>query len=374
MNVPTTTRIETLTGVARRGDILMFPSKPSQPRDGLVKNVIGGTFRLASRGIQGDLTHSAIYAGNGTVINLTQADGLQRVPIKELATNRVVLLRPHVSKQLRDEAVDRIDSATIHYSIPKLLKTLVARVVKTKDTGVRIGNETCSSLIAKAYRNKLVRGRARDTVIPSDFLSSKRVEPIMDFQKTSQTETPSESELHRLMIKSDRGGGALKGAVIGTAMGAALRHLGHAGHYAPHIGATLGTIVGGESGRKHGVERKLKDIVQQERLQQRAEARVKKSYNEAVMAGFADEVKRASFAAIGQKVIQGVTKYAPKWMGGGATGGIQKAVTGAGNALGGGLTGGVRLSRAVGGAAVAAPLLIGGGIAAGRMSKSSSQY
>ncbi len=192
---------------------------------------------------------------------------------------------------------------------------------------------------------------------------------------TARPEAPSERELHKRMVEGDVVTHGVRGGATGAALGAALHHLGHGPKYMPLIGGAAGTALGTVIGYHKGRERKLKDTVQQERLHQRTEARVKKSYNEAVMAGFSAElVKHAGgpnfLTGIGTKVLRGgnwLAHKAPEWAGGGAGGALVNGMKSGVNAFGGGFGGTRRLATAAGGAAIAAPLLVGGGLLAGHL-------
>lgn len=110
-----------------------------------------------------------------------------------------------------------------------------------------------------------------------------------------RAKAPSEKPLHKKMVEGDIVREGAKGGVVGTALGAGLRHLGHAGKNAPLYGAAAGTALGAISGYHRGKERQLRDTVQQERQHMRTEARTKKAYNETLWAAFSDEVEKHAF-------------------------------------------------------------------------------
>jgi hypothetical protein len=189
---------------------------------------------------------------------------------------------------------------------------------------------------------------------------------------SKRPEAPSEKALHKRMVESDAARGGLKGGVVGTALGAGLRHLGHAGKHAPLHGAAIGTALGTISGYHHGKERELRDTVQQERQHMRAEARTKKAYDQAMWAGFADELQKV---AIMPPALGTLASGA-----GNVLGGIGRSLAGAGLRTGatrgitGSVLGGLRrvgfagdsAYKALGGAALGAGAL--GAAALGRAS------
>lgn len=187
---------------------------------------------------------------------------------------------------------------------------------------------------------------------------------------SKRPEAASEKALHKRMVESDTVRGGLKGGVMGTALGAGLRHLGHAGKSAPLHGAAIGTALGSISGYHHGKERQLRDTVQQERQHMRSEARAKKAYDEALWAGFADELQKVAImpAALGTlasgagNVLGGIGRsLAGAGLRTGATRGITGRVMGGLRSVG---FGGDAAYKALGGAALGAGAL--GAAALGR--------
>lgn len=186
---------------------------------------------------------------------------------------------------------------------------------------------------------------------------------------SKRPEAPSEKKLHKRIVEADTVRGGLKGVTVGTAVGSALRHLGHAGKHAPLTGAALGAAAGSISGYHHGKERELRDAVQQERLHQRAEARVKKAYDEAMWTGFRAELEKQAnpLAAAAGGILGGVGRGLIGMAAQGARGSVGRSIgAGALNvARGAGFTG-ANAYKAVGGAALGAGAL--GAAALGRAS------
>jgi len=133
------------------------------------------------------------------------------------------------------------------------------------------------------------------------------VVPVLTKKEAASRQTASsEKALHKKMVESETVREGLKGTAAGTALGAGLRHLGHAGKNAPLYGAALGSAFGAISGYHRGKERALRDTVQQERQHMRTEARTKKAYNETLWAAFSDEVEKS---AAGPGVLRGIGQH-----------------------------------------------------------------
>lgn len=157
------------------------------------------------------------------------------------------------------------------------------------------------------------------------------------------------------MVEGDIVREGAKGGVVGTALGAGLRHLGHAGKNAPLYGAAAGTALGAISGYHRGKERQLRDTVQQERQHMRTEARTKKAYNETLWAAFSDEVEKRAFVG---NMLGGIGKSLVGAASSGAKGGFMRNT--AGGALNLARKAGFRGAdayKAVGGAALGAGAL-----------------
>ena len=157
----------------------------------------------------------------------------------------------------------------------------------------------------------------------------------------NRKEAPSEKALHKKIVEGDIVREGTKGGVVGTALGAGLRHLGHAGKNAPLYGAAAGTALGAISGYHRGKERQLRDTVQQERQHMRTEARTKKAYNETLWAAFSDEVEKSAFwtgvmRGIGKRTLglanRGAKAVGAAGKGSGYAGLLQKGIEASGGA------------------------------------------
>lgn len=109
-----------------------------------------------------------------------------------------------------------------------------------------------------------------------------------------------EEKLHSVMQHHDVGEGAAKGGLLGAAAGRALAHGSKHTALATAAGGLLGLGTGSLVGRVKGKERTLRDTVAQERIHDRAEARMKK----AEMQGFDDRLKQADvYTQLGQGIM-----------------------------------------------------------------------
>jgi hypothetical protein len=168
------------------------------------EDLVSKAFNAVSRKIQGDLTHSAIYAGKGKVIDFRLDHGIKRMSLSDAVSGLdVALVRPSVSDEEKLRAVNKIDKArkneSVQYSVPQLFKTLGTRLAPALgNDSKRLSSEICSTLIAKSFDKKIVRGMSRDAVVPSDFLNSPKTEHIMTLrQKVAEYEKMSPSKWRR---------------------------------------------------------------------------------------------------------------------------------------------------------------------------------
>lgn len=161
-----------LARTARRGDILVMSPKPDPGGPSFTSKA----FNVVSRAIQGDLTHSAMYAGKGKVIDFRLDGGIHERPLADMAKEvDIAVVRPKVDRTEREQALARITDAMkrpkeVSYSVPQLFKTLASRVAPIGSDSTKLDNEICSTLISKSFNSKLVPDRARSSIVPSDFM------------------------------------------------------------------------------------------------------------------------------------------------------------------------------------------------------------
>lgn len=201
---------------------------------------------------------------------------------------------------------------------------------------------------------------------------------------TDRPKVESESGLHSSMYARELLGGAAKGTAAGAALGALLKHTG--GKIGPGTAAAIGGILGTVHGGLKGRERSLRDVVTQQRMHHRAEARAAKRkkpaeetksamdlYDQTKWAAFSDEVEKSAFlgqalGAVGQGVVGGATRLA---RGAGLSGAFGRTLSSGRKLFGGGMEGVQNLNRAVGAGAVGAAGLglLGTGALVGRATK-----
>lgn len=187
MNQEVTSELGHLKAKAQRGDLLFFTPRTPSEDAGLATKTFAAIYGAASRAVQGDYTHSAIYAGKGKVLDLHASYGGGKiVDLQDIADAGVVLARPEVPRKARQRAADLVEKAItrgVKYDTIGILKALVATKIKTEDTGRKIRDtEICSSIIAKAYGKRLVPEKSRDVVTPSDLFNAPTVSKVVEFR------------------------------------------------------------------------------------------------------------------------------------------------------------------------------------------------
>jgi hypothetical protein len=194
---------------------------------------------------------------------------------------------------------------------------------------------------------------------------------------TDRPKVDSEKDLHSTMYAKELLGGTARGGAAGAALGALLKHTGHG--VGPGTLGTAGAILGGIHGGLKGRERSMRDVVTQQRMHQRAEARKKPReekkeamtpYESIKWAAFSDEITKEAFlGALGQTIVGGLNQGARA---AGVSGGFGRALSTGRKFFGGGAGGVERLNQVVGGGALAAGGL--GLMAAGRATAPGPRY
>lgn len=198
---------------------------------------------------------------------------------------------------------------------------------------------------------------------------------------TDRPKAEAEKDLHSTMYSKEILGGTARGGAAGAALGALLKHTGHG--VGPGALGTAGAILGGIHGGLKGRERSMRDVVTQQRMHQRAEARKKPReetkeamtpYESIKWAAFSDELTKESnipgmLGGLGQTIVGGLNQGARA---AGASGGFGRALSAGRKFFGGGAGGVQRLNQVVGGGALAAGGL--GLMAAGRATAPGPRY
>ena len=172
-------RIGALRDKLQPGDILVS----SQPRG-------KGVVRRVSKAIEGAVmqvvqrspyVHSMVYAGRGDVADITVADRPRIRTLREAVKGiNVVALRPDVSRASRRRAAEKMRSVveSVRFRTLGVLKPALSDLIKFEKTRAPIGEEVCSTVIAKAYRPEIVPGKSRDAVMPVDFIRSSKTDIV----------------------------------------------------------------------------------------------------------------------------------------------------------------------------------------------------
>jgi hypothetical protein len=173
----------------RKGDILISTPKPLPAGTGLAVRAADAVRREILRSVQdSEHVHSMIYAGDGKVLDL-RFDGVSNLPLnKAVAGMGIIAVRPQVSPEAKTKAVSKIERVAkdVVFSPLGLLRPAISRVVPlTKEKTRKLEESVCSTLISKAFDKKVVPGKARDAVMPVDFIRSPRTLVIGELRKES---------------------------------------------------------------------------------------------------------------------------------------------------------------------------------------------
>jgi uncharacterized protein YycO len=178
----TTNSFEELRGVVRPGDVIVASTRRST--GSAVGRALGSALAAATRGIQGDKTHSLMVLDAGNVVDVRPDTGIVIQPIQTaLKGLDATVVRPKVSPELRAAAVAKakeIVSEDPAYDYAGALKAVIVEAGLPGTEEKRTNAVTCSSLIAHAYSKKLTP-KPRVATLPVDFLRSKKLAPVTSF-------------------------------------------------------------------------------------------------------------------------------------------------------------------------------------------------
>lgn len=170
------------TAVALRpGDIVLMTPKPIDKGLGMLPSALTRAFLTVSKDLQGDRTHSAIYTGNGEVVEARLESGITRKSLEEAMRGvSAVVIRPDTSTKERRAAARKalaMHASGLKYDFAGLGRALVQELgIPTKEK-TRLDAVTCSTLISNAYETRLVN-KPKDAVMPADFLRSAKMRVI----------------------------------------------------------------------------------------------------------------------------------------------------------------------------------------------------
>lgn len=166
----------------RRGDVITM-----SPQGG--KGLGDRAFGAASKVLQGNLTHSAIYIGAGNVVESRLGEGVTKKKLMEaLRSKSYVIQRPDVPYKIRNAAASFArkqvgksydDVALMTTGAGTLVPNKVTRRVNRGKKEPPTGSEKfmCSDLVNAAYaKAKLVKGRKH--VAPVDLRTSPAMKTV----------------------------------------------------------------------------------------------------------------------------------------------------------------------------------------------------
>jgi 8-oxo-dGTP pyrophosphatase MutT (NUDIX family) len=176
----------------QKGDIILTtmgkPTYLGKPGASFVSKTKERVYRSVSPKLQGGYTHSAIYTGNGEIVE-ARADGVQRRTLKKglAEIDGAIVVRPRAPKRTRGRAADFALSRVgrpyeseaflggqgVALVLPRKAEKLLAR----KDSIEEAKRFTCGNLTAAAYLSQGFTPRSKrewSMAVPGDFLNPKK--------------------------------------------------------------------------------------------------------------------------------------------------------------------------------------------------------
>lgn len=180
--------------VLEPGDILLMSmdSSANDPTEGLLGKLVA-TYRKVAPTLQGDMGHSAMYVGDGKLVESRAGEGVTLKDIYSASKNKDVLaIRPRASEDDRSRAAAfAISQVGKGYDNKALAFTSLGVMVPTEVTQLlgkmfnkeerisgAIDKWTCSNLIAAAYPNTDLDAAGITMAAPSAFRKSKDIDPL----------------------------------------------------------------------------------------------------------------------------------------------------------------------------------------------------
>lgn len=166
-----------LASALKPGDIVLMSPKPIQGGRGLLPVAAARAFLAVSKDLQGDKTHSAIYVGNGEVVEARMESGITKKKLTDaLQGVSAAVVRPLVSaKERRDAAAKALQMhrAGLRYDLAGLGRALFQELGVPTSEKKHLDSVTCSTLISNSYQSRLV-DKPKDSVMPADFLRTDK--------------------------------------------------------------------------------------------------------------------------------------------------------------------------------------------------------
>ena len=173
--------IKELEKSLKPGDVVLYGPSPVKAT-GLAR-VAQRAFDAGSSALQGEFTHSGIYAGNGKTIEAFAGKGVGEHKLKDIGKGRkITIIRPKLSEKTRLKAVENARSQIgKQYGLSVMLQNAKNLLIpsKSKDSLKRKGTPTaysCSTLITDSYRRAgaKVVDTDIDVAAPVDLVSSSK--------------------------------------------------------------------------------------------------------------------------------------------------------------------------------------------------------
>jgi uncharacterized protein YycO len=175
------------------GDILNV-SIGGRIAESLPAKAVEEFFRAGTQAVQGGYTHSAIYVGNGEVVEAKMGDGVQKRPLKEamkglsFSVHRPTLPskdRHEAARFAKDQVGKPYDGTALMVSVagavvPQWITNLVDKKIVAPPRG---GSAyTCSNLVTAAYHKAQLTGAER-LVAPGDLRASDKLKLVVAVHK-----------------------------------------------------------------------------------------------------------------------------------------------------------------------------------------------
>jgi uncharacterized protein YycO len=131
--------------------------------------------------------HSALYAGNGKVIDTRTQEGVFKTTLKEIHESwgggrSIMVLRPRATDEQKQQAVEKAkEYIGTPYDMKGVARLILPAKGNEKDEGLTKKREAifCSQLITRAYPDlQFAKTKYRDHVMPVDFARSSLTQRV----------------------------------------------------------------------------------------------------------------------------------------------------------------------------------------------------
>lgn len=179
-----------LASELKPGDIVLMTPKPRQEGMGFLPSLASRAFVAVSKDLQGDKTHSAIYVGNGEVVEARMESGITKKKLTDaLQGIQATVVRPIASAKERSAAARRalqMHREGVRYDLAGLGRALVQELGIPTREKKKLDAVTCSTLISNSYTKPLV-DKPKDSVMPADFLRTDKTTVVTNLGGTNAT-------------------------------------------------------------------------------------------------------------------------------------------------------------------------------------------